>query len=52
MVVVTKKIVTIGGSRGIIFDKELMEKLDLDLGDYVEVKIGKIIFKEDKEKAV
>ncbi len=47
MVIVTKKIIIVGGSRGVIFDKDLMEKLDINLGDHVEINIKKVDFKEE-----
>jgi antitoxin component of MazEF toxin-antitoxin module len=44
--IITKKIVKIAYSYGIIIDKPLMEKLKLKHDDYVEINIKKI--KDDK----
>lgn len=46
MVTITKKIINIGGSRGIILEKEIMERMDLQLGDYIKVIIKKEEFVE------
>ena len=39
---VTKKLVQISQSLGIIIDKPVREKLELEKGDYVEIDIKKI----------
>ncbi len=39
---ITKKIVAIAQSLGIIIDKPIMTKLKLKKGDYVEINIRKI----------
>ena len=40
--IITKKIVKIGCSLGIIIDKSIMEGLNLQKGNFVEIKIKKI----------
>ena len=39
---ITKKIVKIAHSGGIIIDKPILDKLNLKYGDYVEVDIKKV----------
>ena len=39
---ITKKIVKIGESSGIIIDKPILEKLKLKKGDLAEIKIKKV----------
>jgi len=34
----------VGGSKGVIFDKQLLYKLDCKIGDHVEIKIKKVDF--------
>jgi len=47
MVIITKKITTIGGSKGVILDKVLLEKLNYSAGDHVEIKIKKVVFENE-----
>ena len=39
---IRKKIIKIGGSRGVIIDKVILDSMNLDIGDTIEIDIIKI----------
>ena len=47
-IVLTKKVVKVGGSLGVIFDKSIMQRIGLLPGDYIEISIKKIDFKDTR----